>query len=154
MSDPLAELHLAVIDDHRRRPRGRGPLPEANRVARRENPACGDVCELRFTLIADPDGSPRIAKARFTGAGCALSQAGASLAVSDLENRPLADALARIAWVEALLAGGPPPPAEQAGDITALSVVRANPTRAACARLAWSAAREALTGPPPAGEDA
>ncbi len=150
MSDPLAELHLAVIDDHRRRPRGRAPLPEADRVARRETPACGDVCELRFTLVADPDGSPRIAKARFTGAGCALSQAGASMAVSDLEGRPVADALARIAWVEALLAGGPPPPTEETSAVAALSVVRANPARAACARLAWTAAREALTLPPAA----
>lgn len=150
MSDPLAELHLAVIDDHRRRPRGRGPLPEADRVARRENPACGDVCELRFLIGAGPDGAPRITTARFTGAGCALSQAGASLAVSDLEGRPVADALTRIAWVEALLAGGPPPPTEETSAVAALGVVRANPARATCARLAWTAAREALTLPPAA----
>jgi len=69
------ELFLAVIDDHRLHPRHRGPLPSANRVARRDNPSCGDICTIQLRL--EPEG--RIAEAAFTGAGCALSQASASL---------------------------------------------------------------------------
>ncbi len=155
MSDASAEFYQAVIDDHRRRPRNRGPLPTANRVATRENPLCGDVCTLQLHLIPSPD-SPdaRIAEARFTGAGCALSQASASLATVALAGRTPAEARALAATVESLVLGSPrsgdTPVADfESSDLAALSAVRALPARHPCALLAWQAALAALDTPSP-----
>ncbi len=147
MSD-AAELYQAVIDDHRRRPRRCGPLPSANRIAARENPACGDLCTLRLHV---QDG--RVAEAAFTGAGCALSQASASLAVSALEGLTVARASVLVASVEKLVREGPGAVAaeETLGDLAALSAAHALPARHACALLAWQAAAQALQ--PPAETD-
>jgi len=158
MSDASAELYQAVIDDHRRRPRNRGPLPHAHRVAKRENPACGDVCALQLLLdpAPPPDAAPlapdtRVAAAAFTGAGCALSQASASLATVALAGRRLDEIRDLAAAVETLVLTGRPPeqgpanakPADL-GDLAALAAVHAFPARHACALLAWRAALDAL----------
>lgn len=73
MSD-LTELYQQVILDHNRRPRNRGRLPVANRVAHGDNPTCGDQCSVFLRLDGD-----RIAEITFDGQGCAISQASASL---------------------------------------------------------------------------
>jgi nitrogen fixation NifU-like protein len=149
MSEASAELYQAVIDDHRRRPRNRGPLPTANRVATRENPLCGDVCTLHLQLLPSPE-SPeaRIAAARFTGAGCALSQASASLATVALAGLSPAEARALAATVESLILGTPrtgDTPVAALADLAALSAVRALPARHPCALLPWQAALAALS---------
>ena len=154
MSDASAELYQAVIDDHRRRPRNRGPLPTANRVATRENPLCGDVCTLHLRLAPDsPDA--RIAEARVTGAGCALSQASASLATVALVGRTPTEARALAATVETLVRTGLPAPSAPLPapcsafpDLAALSAVHALPARHACALLVWQAALTALDNSP------
>ena len=149
MSDLAAELFQAVIDDHRRRPRNRGPLPTANRVAHGENPACGDRCTVQLRL--EPDAvapEARIAELRFTGAGCALSQASASLLTVALTGRSPAEALALAETVEKLVrTGGTAELSSGApGDLAALAAAHAFPSRHACALLAWQTLREALTG--------
>ena len=143
-----AELYQAVIDDHRRRPRRRGPLPSANRVASRENPACGDLCTLRLRVQ-----NRLVAEAAFTGAGCALSQASASLAVSALEGLSVERATSLVAAMEKLVRTGPGSVAsdETPGDLAALAAAHALPARHACALLAWQAAGQALQSPPDAG---
>ncbi|MCU0792993.1 MAG: SUF system NifU family Fe-S cluster assembly protein [Opitutaceae bacterium] len=142
MSDPDLEIHQAIIDEHRRRPRHRGPLPAATHVATRENPACGDRCTLYLRLESD-----RIAAVGFTGAGCALSQASASLACVALTGRTAAEAASLAAVIETLVRGAPStepasPPAP--GDLAALGLARAYPARHACALLAWETALAAL----------
>ncbi|MBC8008585.1 MAG: iron-sulfur cluster assembly scaffold protein, partial [Burkholderiales bacterium] len=124
--DASAEFYQAVIDDHRRRPRHRGPLPTANRVARRENPACGDLCTMQLEVTGD-----RILAAAFTGAGCALSQASASLATSALRQRTVTEARTLAAAVDTLIRTGAtspfgPAPADF-GDLAA-SAARSPPT--------------------------
>lgn len=144
MTDPAVELHLAVIDEHRRRPRKKGPLPAATHWSRRENPACGDICELRFQISSPENGPPVIVAARYTGAGCAVSQASASLAASDLEGKSVAAATQR---VQQMLASVLTPSAHlpaDSGEPGALALFREHPARLACARLAWLAAAETL----------
>lgn len=165
MPDASAEFFQAVIDEHRRRPRNRGPLPSAHRVAKRENPACGDFCTLQFVLDPAPPPAPppdvgsapalapgtRVAAAAFTGAGCALSQASASLATVALAGRDLDEVRQLAATVETLVLVGRltrPDPAPESfgdlGDLAALAAVHAFPARHACALLAWRAALDAL----------
>ena len=172
MSDPAAELYQAVIDDHRRRPRNRGPLPSAHRVSMRENPVCGDLCTIQLRLdpappedaasaasalrVPIPPGA-RIVATAFTGAGCALSQASASLATVALSGLTVTEARALAAAVEHLVRAGEsaspaasasgsplPVPCFMHGDLAALVAAHRFPARHACALLAWQAAVDAL----------
>jgi nitrogen fixation NifU-like protein len=138
------ELFLAVIDDHRRHPRHRGPLPSANRVARRDNPSCGDICTVQLHL--DPEG--RIAEAAFTGAGCALSQASASLLTVRVTGLPAAAIPALYQQIHDTVTTGHPPADSDLGDLAALGSVHARPARHVCALLAWQALLDALAAPP------
>jgi nitrogen fixation NifU-like protein len=146
------EFFQAVIDDHRRRPRHRGPLPTATRGARRENPLCGDRCALQFQLepaadAAAPAGAARILAAGFTGAGCALSQASASLLTVAATGRTVGEFQALAAQVEAWVRVGAKDEFMPPGDLAALAAARAYPARHACALLAWQAALAALAEP-------
>src|SRR5512144_3062713 len=89
MSGDLSELYQQVILDHNRRPRNRGKLPTANRVAHGDNPTCGDQCSMFLRLEGD-----RIADISFDGAGCAISQASASLMTTQLKGKTAAEAQA------------------------------------------------------------
>jgi nitrogen fixation NifU-like protein len=71
-------LYREQILDHYKHPHNFGELDEADLEFEDTNPLCGD--ELRVQLRTDDDG--RIAEVRFSGQGCAISQASASM-VSD-----------------------------------------------------------------------
>ena len=86
MSD-LSELYQQVILDHNKRPRNRGKLPTANRVAHGDNPSCGDQCNVYLRVDGD-----RIAEISFDGSGCAISQASASLMTTQLKGKTAAEA--------------------------------------------------------------
>jgi nitrogen fixation protein NifU and related proteins len=71
-------LYREQILDHYKHPHNFGELDDADLEFEDNNPLCGD--ELRVQLKTDPDG--RIEDVRFSGHGCAISQASASM-VSD-----------------------------------------------------------------------
>ncbi len=137
------ELFLAVIDDHRLHPRHRGPLPSANRVARRDNLSCGDICTVQLRL--DPEG--RIAEVAFTGAGCALSQASASLLTVCVTGLPASAIPALYQQIHDTVTTGRPPEGTDLGDLAALGSVHARPARHSCALLAWQAILAAIASP-------
>src|ERR1019366_252630 len=87
MSADLTELYQQVILDHNRRPRNRGRLPTANRVAHGDNPSCGDQCTVYLQLDGD-----RIKDISFDGSGCAISMASASLMTTQLKGKTAAEA--------------------------------------------------------------
>ena len=87
MSADLTELYQQVILDHNRRPRNRGRLPTANRVAHGDNPSCGDQCSVYLQLDGD-----RIKDISFDGSGCAISMASASLMTTQLKGKTAAEA--------------------------------------------------------------
>ncbi|HEY1111297.1 MAG TPA: SUF system NifU family Fe-S cluster assembly protein, partial [Opitutaceae bacterium] len=86
MSGDLTELYQQVILDHNKRPRNRGKLPTANRVAHGDNPTCGDQCSVYLRLDGD-----RIADISFDGSGCAISQASASLMTTQVKGKTAAE---------------------------------------------------------------
>ncbi len=55
-------------------PRNFGPLPDATVTVRGDNPSCGDEIELSLKLNGD-----QIEDVKFTGQGCAICMASASL---------------------------------------------------------------------------
>jgi nitrogen fixation NifU-like protein len=139
MSADLSELYQQVILDHNKRPRNRGKLPTANRVAHGDNPTCGDQCSVYLRLDGD-----RIAEISFDGSGCAISQASASLMTIQVKGKTAAevDALYRN-FHEIVTTGNAP---EEISDLGAFAGVRAFPARIKCATLGWHAALEALKG--------
>ncbi len=138
MSD-LTDLYQQVILDHNRRPRNRGKLPTANRVARGENPTCGDQCSVYLRMEGD-----RIAEISFDGSGCAISQASASLMTTQLKGKTAAEAEELFKGFHHIVTTGEEP--EEISDIAAFAGVHAFPARIKCATLGWHAALNALHG--------
>jgi len=95
MDDTLVRERLA---DHSRNPRHYGELPDPDIAWQTQNPQCvgpthpeGDRVTLQATLTDDDQ--PVVASVRFTGLGCTLSQAGASLLTERLLGMPVDEAL-------------------------------------------------------------
>ena len=138
----LTDLYQSVILDHNRRPRNRGKLPTANRVAHGENPSCGDQCTVYLRLDGD-----RISEISFDGAGCAISQASASLMTLALKGKTVTEAEAAYADVHTLVTTGKVDE-NNLSDIAALAGVHQFPARIKCATLGWHAALNAIKGDP------
>jgi nitrogen fixation NifU-like protein len=138
----LTDLYQSVILDHNRRPRNRGRLPTANRVAHGENPSCGDQCTVYLRLEGD-----RIADISFEGAGCAISQASSSLMTVNLKGKTVAEAQTLYDDVHKLVTTGKVDE-QNLSDLAALAGVHQFPARIKCATLGWHAALNALKGDP------
>ena len=139
MSD-LTDLYQAVILDHNKRPRNRGKLPTATRVASGDNPTCGDNCTVYLRM----DGE-RIGQITFEGSGCAISQASASLMTTELVGKTKAEAEAAFAGFKDVVTTGRQP--EEFSEVAAFAGVHAFPARIKCATLAWHAAVDAINKP-------
>ena len=139
MSGDLTELYQQVILDHNKRPRNRGRLPTANRVAHGENPTCGDQCSVYLRLDGD-----RVAEISFDGAGCAISQASASLMTTLVKGRTTEEARGLYEEFKRIVTTGEAP--EEISDLAAFAGVHAFPARIKCATLGWHAALNALKG--------
>jgi nitrogen fixation protein NifU and related proteins len=141
MSADLSELYQQVILDHNKRPRNRGPLPTANRVAHGDNPSCGDQCSVYLRLDGD-----RIAEITFDGSGCAISQASASLMTTQLKGKTIPEAEKLSEEFREIVTSGREP--EEISDLAAFAGVHAFPARIKCATLGWHAALNAIHGDP------
>jgi nitrogen fixation NifU-like protein len=143
MTDTSA-LYQEVILDHNRRPRNYGPLANANIEERGINPLCGD--ELTLWLRMDGE---RIADASFSGSGCAISRASASMMTGAVKGKTRAEAEEMIEKFRGLTTGqgeseSLPP------SLRAFAGVSRLPQRVKCAVLAWHTLHSALGGAPAA----
>jgi nitrogen fixation protein NifU and related proteins len=82
----MDDFYREYILDHYRNPRNFGHLEQPDAVAEDLNPLCGD--RIRFELKVK-DG--RIEDVRFSGKGCAISQASASMLSETLRGQKLED---------------------------------------------------------------
>jgi nitrogen fixation NifU-like protein len=85
----MDDLYRENILQHYKSPHHWGELPEADLEADDLNPLCGD--ELKVQLRVDDEG--KIADVRFSGHGCAISQASASMASDEIIGMPVEDLL-------------------------------------------------------------
>ncbi len=141
MSADLTELYQQVILDHNKRPRNRGRLPTANRVAHGDNPTCGDQCSVYLRLE-----NGKIADISFDGSGCAISQASSSLMTTQLKGKDAAEAASLYQQFHQIVTTGEAP--EAISDLAAFAGVHTFPARIKCATLGWHAALNALKGDP------
>ena len=135
----LTELYQSVILENNRRPRNFRKLPTANRSAAGNNPVCGDEITVYLRL---EDG--RIADISFEGAGCAISQASASVMTQRLKGKTVAEAEALFGRFKNIVTQGTPD--EDDLDLSAFAGVHQFPARIKCATLAWHAAINAIHG--------
>lgn len=140
----LAAIYQDIILDHYRRPRGKGALeaPEgtATIAAERRNPLCGDEISLQLALDGDV-----VREARFTGRGCSISQASASMLTQAVRGKTRAEAEALVRRFVALAHGDAAAAGDKAmGELRALQGVSRFPARIRCATLAWGALDDAL----------
>ena len=99
MNDDLRELYQEVILDHSRRPRNRGELGEGAVHVHGDNPSCGDELDLWIRFSADGG----IEDIKFSGQGCAISQASASMMTTRVKGRASAEVTRVAGAVHAML---------------------------------------------------
>lgn len=140
--DDLQSLYQDLILDHARHPHGRGEPGEPK--SHQRNPVCGDEVILHADVT---DG--RVNAITWTGDGCSISQASASMLTSLVEEEggmPVAAARDLVAaFREALRSRGTIGlDEERFGDAAALSGVSKYTARVKCAMLAWVALEDVL----------
>jgi nitrogen fixation NifU-like protein len=140
------DLYREIILDHYRNPRFKRAVEPADRVIEANNPLCGDEIDLSLRIR---DGA--VEAIGFTGRGCSISQASASMLCEAVTGLDAVQAEQLAGRFRAMLQG------EEidgdVGDLEALRGVRAYPVRVKCATLAWNALLQGLQGSPPPGEE-
>ncbi len=71
----MDDMYREVILDHYKNPRNKGTLDPHDFSYEDENPLCGDKLRIDVRL----DGQRRVKEVAFSGRGCAISQASASM---------------------------------------------------------------------------
>src|SRR5438876_72709 len=140
MSPELEELYQEVILDHSRHPRNFGDLAGAAVRVHGDNPACGD--EIHLGVKFDGDGA--LEEIKFSGHGCAISQASASLMTMKLKGKSRAEAEEMLRAFHELVTNDTNEAPKALGDLRVMQGVRKFPQRVKCAMLPWRAVEQAL----------
>ena len=82
----MDDFYRDYILDHYRNPRNFGHLEHPTASAEDLNPLCGD--QIRIELLVDDD---TVRDVRFSGKGCAISQASASMLTEEIKGMKLED---------------------------------------------------------------
>ncbi len=141
----LRDLYQEVILDHGRHPRNNQAVDPETVHAHGHNPLCGD--RLRLSIRLDPDG--KIEKIGFTGSGCAISTASASILTQVVEGLGREEVEALFKKFQDLVTSDietPVPDDPALGKLLVFAGVREFPVRIKCATLAWHTLHSALEG--------
>ena len=131
----LQDLYKEIVLDHYRRPRHRHEIEDAQIREHLNNPLCGDEVTVYANLWDEG------LEVGFTGRGCAISQASASMLAERLAGKGREEAEAEIS---AFLQMMRTEPNEDLGDLVALKGVVQTPNRIRCATLAWDALKRGM----------
>jgi len=141
-SAEIAALYQELILDHYRRPRNKGTLENADASAEMKNPLCGD--EITLQVAFEGNG---VSDLRFSGRGCSISQASASMMTQLVKGKGAEEIAAlRTRFRDMMLGDASAVTDEKLGSLRALSGVARFPARVKCALLAWNALESTLAG--------
>ncbi len=143
------DLYQEVILDHYKNPRNRFEMEDCTHCANGDNPLCGDKLKVYLKV----NNTKVIEKLSFTGTGCAISQASASLMAENLIGKNLDDAFEIFDSVHAMFTGKGGDFDmdldfdfdDKLGKLAVLSGVSDYPMRVKCASLAWHTMKIAVT---------
>jgi nitrogen fixation NifU-like protein len=134
----LRDLYQQVIMDHNKNPRNFRAIEQANHLAHGNNPLCGDklvvYAKVNDNIIEDVS---------FTGSGCAISKASASLMTEALKGKSLDQAQAIYEQVHKSMTGEATE-RDLLGKLEVLGGVKEFPARVKCATLSWHTMHAAL----------
>lgn len=136
----LSDLYQEIILDHGRKPRNFGQLECATHEAEGFNPLCGDLVHIRVKVTGG-----KIDDLRFTGHGCAISTASASMMTQLVKGKTVQQALDLVERFRASMTNESKGP-EDMGELGCLSGVKQFPNRVKCATLAWHTLKSAVNG--------
>jgi nitrogen fixation protein NifU and related proteins len=141
MSD-LRELYQQVILDHNKNPRNFHEMADATSSVDGYNPLCGD----HYKVFVKIDGNT-IQDVSFTGNGCAISKASASVMSSTVKGKSREEATQLFDTFHKLVTGDSSGlSAADLGRLAAFSGVSEFPARVKCATLAWHTLKSGLEG--------
>lgn len=138
----LDNLYRQVILDHSSHSHHHGHLENTNYDTTMFNPTCGDVLKIEVEVVDN-----KIKDIAFSGNGCTISQASASMMTDTVINKDVSDAI-KIAdtFINVIVH-----PSEYKGkdlsileDAETLTGVAQFPARVKCATLAWKGLKKAL----------
>jgi nitrogen fixation NifU-like protein len=138
----IRELYQTVILDHNSKPRNFGELEGATRRVEGFNPLCGD----HFTVFLKMDGE-RVEEISFTGTGCAISKASASLMTMTVKGKTQGEVLKLFEQFHHLVTADLAEEfdTESLGKLAVFSGVREFPARVKCATLSWHTVKTGVT---------
>jgi nitrogen fixation NifU-like protein len=136
--DELRELYQEVILDHNKNPKNFREIAGATHSAEGYNPLCGDRVHL-FLKVEDG----RIADVGFTGSGCAISKASASVMTTEVKGKTVEESKALFKKFQNVITGGDAE-VSKLGKLAVFAGVREFPVRVKCAALAWHTLLAAL----------
>ena len=132
----MQSFYKEIVLDHFQRPRNRHGLEDATIEEHIDNPLCGD----HVTVYANVrDGA--FEEVSFTGRGCSISQASASMLTEHLTGAGRDEAEEK---TQAFLEMMRSEEKEDLGELAALKGIVQTPNRIRCATLAWEAMQRAL----------
>ena len=137
----LRQLYQDPILDHYKNPRNRHGLDHANRQGEGYNPLCGD----KLTIYVQIENG-LLNDLSFTGTGCAIFIASASMMTQALKGKTESEAKGIIEHFNQMVTGSSDQVLNSAilGELSVFSGVRGYPVRVKCATLAWNALRAAI----------
>ena len=137
------ELYQQTILRHNRNPQNYGELEPCSHFAEGFNPLCGDEIKVYIQL----DDAEIISDLTFTGKGCAISQASASIMTESLKGKALQEALEFYDQFHDMAIGKLEEGDVQAlGEAGVLSGISQYPARVKCAVLSWHTFKAAAEG--------
>jgi nitrogen fixation NifU-like protein len=140
----LRDLYQEVILDHNRKPHNFGVLDDATGSAEGHNPLCGDQVSV---MVHVENG--RLDHLQFTGSGCAISVASASMMTDCVKGKSLAEVEQIASLFHQMVTTDFDPDWEDDDmlGLNALAGVREFPIRVKCATLPWRTLEAALLNP-------
>ncbi len=126
----LEQVYRDAVLEHARSPRNRGELDPYSVKQEGINPSCGDELVLYLRVR---DG--RVEAASFSGHGCAISQASASLMTQAVKGMALYEAQGLIERFKDMIHGRGVDPS--LGELAVLEGISKLHARVKCATLAW-----------------
>jgi nitrogen fixation NifU-like protein len=141
-SAQIGALYQEMILDHYRRPRNKGQIENADQSVLMKNPLCGDEISVHVRFDGD-----KVSDLSFSGRGCSISQASASMMTQLVKGKPVDEVEAmRTRFREMVMGDASAADDSTLGSARALSGVSRFPARVKCALLAWSALESAIAG--------
>ena len=137
----LDQIYTEIITENSRSKRNKRELENPTAVIKGVNPTCGDEISLQ---IREKDGI--IEDASFTGIGCAISQASASIMIDLIKGKTKEEAMHLAETFLSMIKEGKldEEAQDELEDAAAFQNISKLPARVKCAVLAWHTMEEAI----------